>query len=207
MATKWVYDAKTKRYRNTETGRYIARATIVKLRDEFADESKKTIAGLAAKLADKSLTVQAWETEMRAAIKAAIGAQYMFGRGGQNAMTSDDWGRTGRMAKDAYGYLRDFAQEIADSKLSEKQIAARSQLYFASTTNAYERGRAAAFAISLPAYPADGGTQCKANCKCRWEITETSTEIRATWRLNAAAENCDGCKARASQYAPHTIKK
>lgn len=207
MATKWVYDARVKRYRNETTGRYIARATIVKMRDEFADKAKENIASLAGKLADKSLTVQAWETAMRAEIKSALGAQFMFGRGGLNAMTSADWGSVGALAKDSYGYLRKFAEDIAAGKLSEKQIAARAQLYFDTSRTAYERGRAASFAVRLPAYPADGGTECKANCRCRWEIAETATEVRATWKLNASAENCDGCVARAATYNPHVVTK
>lgn len=204
---RWAYDPKTKRYRDLDTGKYLSRSTVIKLRDEFVQRSREAIAGLAGKLADKSLTVQAWEKQMRAAVKDATAAQYMFGRGGQNAMAAADWGRVGRMTRDGYTYLRAFAQDIADGKLSEAQIAARAALYLSSTTNAYERGRAAAFAISLPVYPCDGGTQCKANCKCNWEITETETEYKAVWKLNSAAENCDGCKARAATYDPFVVKK
>ena len=91
--------------------------------------------------------------------------------------------------------------------LTEKQIAARSALYLNSTVNAYERGRAASFGLTLPVYPADGGTSCMSNCRCRWDITETSTEYRATWTLNTSAEHCDDCEARATKYSPYTVKK
>lgn len=205
-AKKWIYDKRVKNYRNETSGKFIAKKTLVKMRDDYAVRAKESIADLAGRLADQSLTVQAWETAMRAAVKDAIGAQYVFGRGGVNAMQASDWARTGNLAKDSYKYLRSFAQDIADGKLSEKQIAARAQLYFNSTTNAYERGRAASFEVVLPAYPADGGTDCKANCRCYWAITETSKEVRAKWTLTSG-ENCEGCIARGSQYNPHIITK
>lgn len=159
-STKWAFDQRVKRYRNLDSGKYIARATINKMRDDFADKARAKIGGLAASLADKSLSVQAWEVAMREAIKTATGAQYVYGRGGLNIMEQADWGRAGSMTKEAYGYLRGFAEQIAAGELSEKQINARSALYLNSTVNAYERGRAASFGINLPAYPADGGTQC-----------------------------------------------
>jgi len=206
-STKWAFDQRVKRYRNLDTGKYIARATINRMRDDFADKARARIGGLAASLADKSLSVQAWEVAMREAVKTAIGAQYVYGRGGLNTMDQADWGRAGSMTKEAYGYLRGFAEQIAAGELSEKQINARAALYLNSTVNAYERGRGASFGIALPVYPADGGTACLANCRCRWEITETKAEIRATWVLNASAEHCADCEARASTYSPYTITK
>ena len=204
---KWAFDARVKRYRNTDTGRYVAKSTIAKMRDDFADTARVNVGGLASKLADQSLTVQAWESAMRVAVKEAIGAQYVYGRGGVNAMQAADWGRAGAMTREAYGYLRAFAESIAAGDLTEKQIAARSALYLNSTVNAYERGRAASFGLTLPVYPADGGTSCMSNCRCRWDITETSTEYRATWTLNTSAEHCDDCEARATKYSPYTVKK
>ena len=160
----WAWDRKTKRYRNTKTGRFITNAKMTQLRDEFAERSKREIAALARRLAEKEITVQAWEKAMRAQMKAAIGAQWMFGRGGVNAMDASDWGKAGKDAKDASTFLRGFAKDVAAGKHTEKGIVNRAGMYFDSTIASYERGRAAAFGVTLPAYPADGGTQCKANC-------------------------------------------
>lgn len=181
-STKWAFDQRVKRYRNLESGKYIARATINRMRDDFADKARAKIGGLAASLADKSLSVQAWEVAMREAVKTAIGAQYVYGRGGLNNMEQADWGRAGSMTKEAYGYLRGFAEQIAAGELSEKQINARSALYLNSTVNAYERGRAASFGIALPVYPADGGTACMANCVTGDTLVEGLTQPELLYR-------------------------
>lgn len=203
---KWIYDKRVKNYRSETSGKFIAKKTLVKMRDDYAVRAKETIADLAAKLAEQSITVQAWEKAMRAAVKDAIGAQYVFGRGGVNAMESGDWARAGNLTKDSYKYLRVFAEDIAAGKLSEKQIANRAQLYFASTTTAYERGRAAAWDVKLSQYPADGQTSCKANCKCSLTYKEKGDDILVTWELHAA-ESCDDCIAMSQKWSPLTVTK
>lgn len=143
---------------------------------------------------------------MREALRDTYVAEYLAGRGGRNAMTQADWGRLGHMLREQYTYLNDFAADVAAGKLSEAQIAARAASYFNSATQAFERGRAAARGLSLPAMPGDGSTECRSNCKCRWEIEETSTEWRATW-TQSAAEHCPTCNERAGMWNPLVIQK
>lgn len=145
-------------------------------------------------------------TSMRDALRDTYAAEYMAGKGGRNAMTQADWGRLGHMLREQYVYLNEFATEVADGKLSQAQIAARANLYFNSATQAFERGRVAVRGISLPAMPGDGSSECRSNCKCRWEIEETATEWRCTWVLSAA-EHCPTCNERASKWAPLIIRK
>ncbi|MFT4040690.1 MAG: hypothetical protein QM692_21095, partial [Thermomicrobiales bacterium] len=104
-------------------------------------------------------------------------------------------------------YLRGFAEEIAAGTLSEAQVAARTQLYLASATQAYERGRAAGcVGLELPCYPADGGTRCLTNCRCHWDIKETADAWSAYYRTNAG-ETCPDCQARAARYNPYVQQK
>ncbi len=203
---KWEFDTSVKRYRSTETGRFLSNATMTRLREDFLSAQRVVTEELARRLADGEITVQRWQAEMRAVVKATFGGEYLFGRGGRNAMTAGDWGSLGPLVRDQYRYLHAFAERVAAGELTQAQIAARAGLYCGASVQAYERGRGAAYGLTLPVYPADGGTSCKANCRCSWRIEETDSEWRATWKLSAA-ENCAGCQERARQYAPLVVAK
>jgi len=197
----WQWDTASHRYRNTDTGRYLSNQQMLGLRDTFSAKQSAKVADLAGKVSN-GLTVAEWERSMRSTIRTSTVDQYVLGRGGRNAMTPADWGRVGRLVKEQYKYAGAFAQDIADAKLSAAQIAARAQLYMASSTGAYERGRAASFkGLRLPAYPADGSQQCKANCKCSWSIEDLADRYEATWVLGAA-DHCTTCVSNAGQWSP-----
>lgn len=206
---KWEFDSSVgvKRYRNLETGRFISRSNVLAMRDEYVNKQREWGKDLAGMVARKEISVQKFEREFRDRIKTTYGAEYMFGRGGKNAMTSQDWGRLGPMIREQYVFAHGFAADIAAGRLTEAQIAARADLYFSSATYAFERGHAAMFGeLDLPAYPGDGGTACKMNCRCHWDIKETTTVWRATWRLTPG-ENCEGCRSRAGSWNPYEQEK
>lgn len=90
-------------------------------------------------------------------------------------------------------YLRAFAAELGG--LSDAQIAARAALYAGATRATYERSRWVG--RGLPAYPADGGTECLVNCKCSW----VERDGAMYWELGQA-EHCGDCESRAAQWSP-----
>ena len=202
----WQWDASSRRYRNTDTGRYLSNKQMLGLRDTFSARQAEKVRHLASRVSS-GLTVAEWERDMRSTIRNATVDQYVLGRGGRNAMTQSDWGRVGRLVKEQYKYANAFAADIAAGKLSAEQIAARSALYMASSTDAYERGRASAFqGLRLPAYPADGSQQCKSNCKCYWDIQDEGDRYECTWTL-APAEHCETCLSNAGEWSPLVVRK
>jgi hypothetical protein len=204
--TRWRYDASSKRYRDSTTGRYISASTAVDLRDGFQDRRRADVDALVRRLADHDLTVQQWEAETTQAIRELFHVQYALGRGGLNAMTDADHAAADAMVEVQRQYLRAFAQDVAAGSMSEAQIGARAKLYYGSSVQAYERGRASAWSVSLPAYPSDGGTPCKSACRCRWDLVDKGDEIHASWRLQSG-ESCSGCKGRAASWSPLVIAK
>ena len=121
-------------------------------------------------------------------------------------MTQADWGRLGAEVRKQYEHVGGSAGEIAAGNLSPAQVAARSQLYTQAATASYERGRAAAHRLVLPAYPGDGSTQCRVNCKCHWRIVEDETAWNCYWTLGKA-EHCEDCVAREATWAPYVYPK
>ena len=96
------------------------------------------------------LPVDAWQAAMRQEIKTRYIQQYLAGRGGVGPMTQADYGSIGGMIADQYRYLDGFARDVAEGKLSEAQIARRSEMYLNSSREAFERAqRRAAEAAGL----------------------------------------------------------
>lgn len=202
----WQYSRSARRFRDTRTGRFVSAAKIIDLRDGFQERRRSAVAALTRLLAEEEISVQQWEAEMTQAIRETFSAQYAFGRGGLNSMTDADWLAADDLVQAQRQYLRAFAEDIAAGRLSEAQITARARLYYGASTQAYERGRAAAFGVSLPAHPADGSTPCKASCRCYWSLVDKGETVEATWK-RTASESCSVCKDRARRWAPLVISR
>lgn len=119
-------------------------------------------------LASNALTVGDWQTMMRQSLKESYIQQYVSARGGLDMMTQADWGSIGGMLREQYRYLDRFAEDIANGRLTEAQIAARARMYFESAREAHER------ALERAMREAD------------------MQEVR--WVLNPRAENCQRCE-------------
>ena len=200
----WIWNQLTKRYRNSKTKKTISSNTVLRLRDDFVDEMRD-FSKLTDDLINSRITVQEWVLEMRKRVRDVHSAQYMLARGGRNAMFQTDLDALSEIIKDQYDYLQKFGQEVRAGNLSASQITARSELYMESATRAHEQAKAASFDIELPEYPADGSQNCRARCRCRWEIDEKKDTVEAFWLLNVAAKHCDSCLSNAAKWAPYTI--
>jgi uncharacterized coiled-coil protein SlyX len=194
-----------RRFRDRRTGRFLSASKAIDLRDGFQERRRADVDNLTRRLADQEITVQQWEAEMAALIRDLHAAQYVFGRGGLNAMTVEDWLAVDALFAEQQAYLRAFAERVAASQLSEAQIAARAKLYYGASRQLYEQGRASAFGVQLPAYPGQG-SPCQANCACYWRLADKGDEVHATW-VRTASESCSVCKRRASAWSPLVISK
>jgi hypothetical protein len=206
MPSPWQWEPRTRRYRDTRSGRFLSPNAMTALRDQFRDAMAGEGQRLTGRMTDGQETVQDWTRAMRRTLKTTYIDLYCAGRGGRNAMTAADWGRCGRMLRDSYSYLEGFGKDLAAGNLSVPQAKARAALYFASATQAFEQGKSRAFGVTLPAYPADGSSECKAQDKCRWSLTETEDAVEATWLLGAA-EHCPTCVTRSQLWNPLVIPR
>ena len=209
MATprkEFQWNAKRKKYTYKESGRALSVQRINQLRDEYIKEQLSWAEGLAQQVSSGQISAEAWESEMAQRLKKSASAEYMLGRGGINAMTSDDMKNIETVLRGQYTYLQGFAEELPG--LSEAQIRARSQLYFESTRQMHERGKASGWEVEgyLPCFPGDGDTRCKSNCKCSWEFEENRSETLCYYRLNSG-EHCEDCADRSVLYNPFVITR
>lgn len=142
-----------------------------------------------------------WQRDMRQTLKNAHLRHAIMAKGGVSQMTPEDYLAVGRNLKQEYRYLRLFARDIQNGKVSEAQFMARSQMYAQKARSSGEimRSRVAKQAglkymqrflyggdRSCPdcvKYAGQGKVligelplpteqcQCRANCKCRVEYS------------------------------------
>ena len=207
MPSPWTWDDASNRYRNTDTGRYIGIRQMLPLRDTFVEAQKSAIDDLAGRLVTGDIDTAQWVDEFKGILRTTYKDEYALACGGRNAMTQRDYGIIGRQLRDQYTYLYRFADQVENGQLTEGQIRMRSRMYVDSATQAFERGHAAAIgAPDLPAYPADGSTQCRSNCKCHWELRDEGDHWEAFWKLGMA-EHCPDCVERSQTWAPLVLEK
>jgi hypothetical protein len=202
----WQWDAASRRYRNAETGRFLSADRVRALRDSFVSSTAEAPQALTSALAAGDLTLPQWEAGMRLSIKQSFLAAGLLGRGGKNAADPSFYGALGVRVKAQYGFLGEFAREIAKGELSEAQIAARGGMYLEAARSAFEQGRAASFSIDLPAYPGDGQSQCLTRCRYGWDLAETEAEVQATWVLGGS-NHCPDCGGNAARWNPLVFPK
>jgi len=190
------------RYRN-EKGQFISTQTVWNYQNAGLSAAADKVTYLAEQLGSNAISLPDWQRAMRAEIKRSIGQQYTLGLGGNGNLTSSDYGSMGGIAADQYHYLDNFAARIANEEYSEKQIAAISRMYANSTREAFERAGARIRGIpELPAYPGDGSTICKTNCKCHWSHHYRNGRWESYWTLDVV-ENCADCLSNADEWNPY----
>lgn len=89
-------------------------------------------------LRDGKIGVADWQRVMESAIKRSHSAVGMVAGGGKDNARQSDYGFIGSRVREQYGYLRDFAREVADGLALDGQFFRRMQGYVISATGTYE---------------------------------------------------------------------
>jgi hypothetical protein len=182
---------------------------VTRLRDRFTDARRIATRDLIARYLPETAAADplGWNTGVRflrerawQEVERSMMAQYTFGRGGRNAMTAADRATLQGLLRTQKDYWDRFMGEALDGTMSRDGVANRATLYDDASTSFYERGRAEAFNIELPAHPGDGQTRCLARCRCSWNIVRRKSRTDATWK--SSAEPCPDCQANAAKWAP-----
>lgn len=207
MAKPWSFDTKARRYRSGETGRFLAKRVVTQLRDDVVAAAAKDARALAERAARGEITAEAFRDGMRVAVRNAQAAEYIFGRGGLNAMGSADFGRLGNTLRTAYSRLERLVFDAGHGTISEAQAANRAQMAIDGGVKAFEQGRAAAWGVAgaLPLYPGDN-CEGLSNCRCSWTIVDGEHTIECTWTLGGT-DPCGPCQSNAARYNPFVIPK
>lgn len=133
-----VWNPTQSRYRDTETGRFVSRDTVLDYVRQSIESSGEATKTLAERVSSGQLSSREFLTVFKQEIKDEYIRQYVAGRGGVGSMTQQDWGKLGSLIKEQYAYANNFATEIAG--LSEAQIVNRAGMYIEAANQAFEAG-------------------------------------------------------------------
>jgi hypothetical protein len=183
------------RYRNTRTGRLVSLMTVRRELDSYLAAHDRTAVALANQLRAGQITLAQWELLMRRNIRHIHLNAIALERGGWAQMRMADFQRAGRIIRDEFGFLKNFAKEIADrTQRMDGRLAQRAKLYSqAARTTFYESKQANLraglthvrsirtardsciecltlngkwFKLGDPAYKLPGRRICGRNCAC-----------------------------------------
>ncbi len=183
------------RYVDSRTGRYVASPSVRRELDAYLRNYNGVSRSLAGQLRDGTITLPEWELAMRRHIRNIHLNAVALERGGWAQMTTADFARVGQILRGEFGYLKNFAAQLASGKQRmDGTFPRRAQLYTeAGRATWYESKQANLrpelthvrsirtardscrecveldhkwFRIGDPAYPLPGRRICGRNCAC-----------------------------------------
>lgn len=124
------WDARSQRYRDTASGRFVPAERVARAVDVAAVEARHEAERIAQRLVDGKSTLAQFQRDMAQLVKDGHLAAAVIGRGGADQMTQADYGWAGQRIRTQYDYLRNFVQQIADGTAPlDGRLVARAGLY------------------------------------------------------------------------------
>ncbi|MEW5859795.1 MAG: hypothetical protein AB1861_20820 [Cyanobacteriota bacterium] len=191
------WEKNSNRYRNKETGRFISKEAVYTLTQKRIEYVKGDLGSVGQLLLDGKINLKTWQQQTAETLKILHTQQYLLGVGGQKALKKSDYLEIGRELKNQYQYLRKFAVDLTQGKMSPAQFNARLSMYGDAAKVSFFRGEKVAagragfthgrrsltsghiHCSDCPVYAARGivpidevvmpsvACQCRTNCKCR----------------------------------------
>lgn len=135
----YFYDRRTANYRNPQTGRFVPRAAILKLVDEESDRLSTRMKAHARLLTDGKIDLGEFQRRAADDIKMSSIRMGLFASGGKSQTPQSVYGVIGRELRSQYGFLANFAQDLAAGKLTKEQAIARAALYGGASRTAFHQ--------------------------------------------------------------------
>ena len=200
---------------NTETKKYIYDETEVDvferdlLTDIYLGATIVAIGTITEHLLDRHIALSEWADRMMTEIGVSVFTQYLLGIGGVNVIDQKGVEEAEGYVEKQRSFFQRFLQGVSEGLLTFARILQRARMYGESGTASYERAKAAAYGIVLPAYPGDGSTVCLVMCRCHWGLVDVDMEtVHAFWNLGTViTEHCPDCLIRAREWKPYVAKR
>lgn len=135
----FIYDVRTRRYRNTTTGRFLSRETILNISADRIQSIQQDLKTIGELLLDGRINLTTWQQETARTLKSLHTQQYLLGIGGKAQIRREDYLDLANELKNQYEYLRNFAFDCTQGVMSKAQFRARLALYSEASKVSYFR--------------------------------------------------------------------
>jgi hypothetical protein len=126
----YTYDPRSRRYRNSSTGRYVTAAELRSAIDAVIDGETVKIRDISQRLIDGDITLADWQGQTASMLKTLHVAMGVAAVGGFDQASQADFGYMGSLIKKQYQFLAKFAQDIASGKQAlDGSLLSRAELY------------------------------------------------------------------------------
>lgn len=113
------------RYRDTQTGRFVARARIVNLLESQVDRAESRLANIVQGLAAGEIAPGYAQGLMRDELRRLHLQNAALGRGGFDRLSFADYGRSGRQLRDSYQRMTNLVNDMASGRATLPQALNR----------------------------------------------------------------------------------
>jgi hypothetical protein len=125
-AFRW--DTKASRFRRASSGQFLSRKVVIRAYEGALAGTRRTVRAISLQLRNGEITVRQWQREVAVALKDAHVYSAALARGGQ--LSQADFGRVGRLVRDRYRFLEQFATDVAAGRIPlDGRFLARAEGY------------------------------------------------------------------------------
>lgn len=165
----------TGRYTEASTGRIVSVNVVNQALELQIDDARQSVNFIARRLANAEISLAEYQVAMAQEMKVVNTISGALAKGGWANMSQADWGAIGRISRDQYAKLEDFAVSISEGKTRLRRLDGEINGQFLRISDQF----------------AQGGIQTNSQMQRREAETRGNThEIRV---LESSADHCDCC--------------
>jgi hypothetical protein len=128
-ATQYAWSARSGRYFDARTGRFVSRDTIRLALDDVIADAEVRIRAASEQLRRGAIDLTEWQGVMREEIKSTMLTAEALATGGRRQLTQAEYGRVGAAVRTQYRYLDGFTQAIRDGLPLDGRFLNRAAMY------------------------------------------------------------------------------
>lgn len=145
ILTSYTWSNDVARYRNTSTGRFVARRDVLGLLESQVSSAERRLGELTTAFYEGRVSASVWQVTLRDELRRLQSAQGALGVGGWERMDARAWGRVGGLLQADYQRLTNLAYAVANGEVTLPQALQRVNGYVnAARYNFFEADRDAA---------------------------------------------------------------
>lgn len=116
LTPQYLWNERAAQYSDRKTGRFVGRQAVRDQLDNVIDASSQVMRAISQQLRDGDIGLAEWQIQMMQQIKIILLVGAVMQLGGWQQVTQADFGRVGRIVRNEYAFLRDFAEQIASGQ-------------------------------------------------------------------------------------------